>query len=36
MKENFVAAVVRDDEAEALVLDYLLDCAKHAILRRTI
>jgi len=33
MKENFVAAVIGDDEAEALVFDYFLDCAEHAILR---
>src|SRR5215468_4834681 len=31
MKKHFVAAVVRNDEAEALVLDHLLDSAEHAI-----
>jgi hypothetical protein len=31
MEKNFVAAVVRDYEAEALVLDYFLDCSEHAI-----
>jgi hypothetical protein len=32
MEEDFVAAVVGLDEAEALVLDYLLDRAKHRLL----
>ena len=31
MEENFLAAVVGRDKAEALILDHLFDCAKHAI-----
>src|SRR5581483_946419 len=33
MKEDLVGAVVGGDEAEALVLDYLLDRAEHSVLR---
>lgn len=29
MEKNLIGAVVRDDEAEAFVLDYFLDRAKH-------
>jgi len=31
MEKNFVAAVVGSYETEALVLDHLLDCAKHSL-----